>query len=371
MGGSWRIGRLFGIEVRIHWTFLLLVGWILFSRLGAGAGIGAALLTLGFVMAVFGCVLLHECGHALAARRYGIGTRDITLLPIGGLARLDRMPEEPGRELVVAIAGPLVNVAIAIGLAVGLLAARGMGGLIAMGEPDAANPLQGRFLESLLAVNILLVAFNLLPAFPMDGGRVLRAILATRLDHARATRIAASIGQFVAIGFAALGLLGGNPILLFIALFVFLGAAAEARHEDMRWAMRGVPVRSAMLTRFRSLQPGHTMAEAADELIAGSQAEFPVIEHDRLLGVLTRQAIVSAIRHGRGDASVGETMKPVTEGPAPDASLQEVFERLQGDGERVVPVLEHGRVVGLLTTENLAEWLMLSGAQPGSRGNRE
>jgi CBS domain-containing protein len=245
-----------------------------------------------------------------------------------------------------------------------------MGGLLAMGEPDAANPLEGRFLESLLSVNILLVAFNLLPAFPMDGGRVLRAILATRLDHARATRIAASIGQFVAIGFAGLGLLGGNPILLFIALFVFLGASAEARHEEMRWAMRGVPVRSAMLTRFRSLAPTHSMTEAADELIAGSQAEFPVLDHDRLVGVLTRQAIVSAIRHGRGEASVGETMKPVTDAPAPDASLQEVFERLQGDGERVVPVVENGRVVGLLTTENLAEWLMLSGARPAGRGDR-
>jgi Zn-dependent protease/CBS domain-containing protein len=363
MHGSWRIGRLFGIEVRIHWTFLLLVGWVLYSRLGDGATLPAALLTLGFVFAVFGCVVLHECGHALAARRYGIGTKDITLLPIGGLARLDRLQEEPGREFVVAIAGPLVNVGIAAVIALGLWIGPGFGGLNAMAEGSAADPLAGHFIESLLAVNLFLVAFNLLPAFPMDGGRVLRAILAMRLDHVRATRIAASVGRFMAIGFAILGLLAGNPFLLFIALFVFLGATAESRHEELRWAMRGLPVRAAMLTRFRRLRADETIGDAADELIAASQTEFPVLDHDRLVGVLTRDAIVQAIRSGRETSPVREVMQPMTTGPDPDGPLSAVFDRMQTGGERAVPVLSGDEVVGLVTIENLGEWVMLSSAR--------
>jgi len=363
VGGSWRIGRLFGIDVRLHWTFLLLVGWVLFARLGTGAGLVDALRSLGFVFAIFGCIILHECGHALAARRYGIGTRDITILPIGGLARLDRMPEEPMREIVVALAGPLVNVAIALVLGAILLATRGADGILAAESVEGADPLQGNFLPALLAVNVLLVAFNLLPAFPMDGGRVLRGILGVRLDHATATRIAAAVGQVVAVGFAVLGLMIGNPFLLFIALFVFIGASAEARHEEMRYAMRDLPVHVAMVTRFRSLQPDDTIAEAADALIHGTQTEFPVVDGDRLVGVLGRDGIMRAIREGHEDAPVSDSMQALRDGPGPNDRLDRVFQQLQENGHRAAPVLDGGRVVGLVTLENLGEWVMLAGAR--------
>ncbi len=369
MGGSWRIGRLFGIDVRLHWTFLLLVAWVLFARLGADGGIVDALQSLGFVIAIFGCIVLHECGHALAARRYGIGTRDITILPIGGLARLERMPEEPVREIVVAIAGPLVNVGIAIVLGAFLLATRGAGGLLAMEGEDGANPLAGNFLPGLLAVNVLLVAFNLLPAFPMDGGRVLRGILGVRLDHTTATRIAATVGQVVAVGFAILGLMVGNPFLLFIALFVFIGASAEAKHEEMRYAMKDLPVRTAMVTRFRSLRPQETIADAADALIHGTQTEFPVVDGERLVGVLTRDGIMSAIREGREDDPVSGSMRPLERGPTPDDPLERVFQQLQEHGHRAAPVLSDGRVVGLVTLENLGEWVMLAGARRAGHGD--
>ena len=222
MKWSLKLGSFAGIRVYVHWTFALLLGWVLFSHIGQGHNWAEAWGGVGFILALFGCVLLHEFGHALTAKHYDIRTQDITLLPIGGIARLERLPENPHHELWVTLAGPAVNVVIA-GILFAVLT-------LAYPLPDfsQAKFLEGNLLARLMWVNVFLGAFNLLPAFPMDGGRVLRALLSMRLGRVRATRLAASIGQGMAILFGFAGFFG-NPMLIFIAIFVYLGAEAEAR----------------------------------------------------------------------------------------------------------------------------------------------
>src|SRR6266704_802286 len=248
MGWSIPIFRIAGIQLRIHITFLLLIAWLAFGYYAEG-GSAAALGRVLFVLLLFVCVVLHEFGHAIAAKNFGIHTPDITLLPIGGVARLQRMPDEPRQELIIALAGPLVNVVIALTL-FAVVGWRGLAAQATMGGSD--------LLAQLLVINVVLVLFNLLPAFPMDGGRVLRALLATRLSYARATQIAASIGQGCAFVFGFLGLFGPNPFLLFIALFVYIGASQEAALAQMRDVSRRFPVSSAMVREFRSLPESAT-----------------------------------------------------------------------------------------------------------------
>ena len=193
MSWSWRIGRIAGIDVYIHFTFVFLLAWVALAHYMAHNDLAEAMRGLIFIVALFGIVVLHELGHALAARRYGIRTRDITLLPIGGVARLERMPEDPKQELVVALAGPAVNVVMAAAIYVGLMLRQE---LVPLGE---AVRVGGGFVSQLFWVNVSLALFNLLPAFPMDGGRVLRALLGMRLDYVRATQVAARIGQGMAL----------------------------------------------------------------------------------------------------------------------------------------------------------------------------
>jgi Zn-dependent protease len=229
---TWHLGTVAGIAVRMHATFLLLLAFVGWQHWLQDRSVASVIGGVAFILALFTCVVLHEFGHALTARRFGIATRDITLLPIGGVARLERMPDEPLQELWVALAGPAVNVVIAVAL-YGWLAATT--GLVPAEEVDVAR---GPFLERLMFVNMALVGFNLIPAFPMDGGRVLRAALATRLEYTRATQIAANLGQGIAFLFGLLGLTG-NPLLLFIALFVWIGAAEEASVVQMKSALAG------------------------------------------------------------------------------------------------------------------------------------
>ncbi len=334
---SFKLGSVAGIPIQVHWSFLLLVAWVLFASLATGATWPAAVASVGFVLVLFGCVLLHELGHALAAARFGIPTRDITLLPIGGVARLERMPRKPSQELIVALAGPAVNVIIA-GLLFLVLASSGN---IPSSDSLAAG---GTFLQRLMVVNIALVVFNLLPAFPMDGGRVLRAVAGMFTNYTQATRIAAAVGQVFAIGFALLGLI--NPFLFLIAAFVFLGAAAEYRQVAMQERLSGLDVGDGMLRRFRVVPPHAALRELTEQLLDGSQRDYPVIQEGVLVGMLRRPVLLSSLHQTQ--LTVEEAMDKAVEPVEESDPLLKVVEQRASTDVQSVPVVREGALVGLL-----------------------
>jgi Zn-dependent protease/CBS domain-containing protein len=358
MPWSLTLGRIGGTAVRIHVTFLLLLVWIWFAYYQIG-GTEAAWHGTAFVSLLFFCVLLHEFGHVFAARRYGVKTTDVTLWPFGGIASLERMPEKPHEELVVAIAGPLVNVVIAAGLVVFLGATLDAENLTRIQDPTVSMA------AKLAAANVFLVVFNMIPAFPMDGGRVLRALLAIRMGHARATQVAASIGQGFAVAFGILGIFT-NPMLIVIAIFVFLAASGEASHAQLRAVTRGAIVSDAMITQFQSLGTGARVSDAVEALIQTTQKEFPVVDGGgRLRGVLTRDAMIKALKELGPDAPVLDVMDadiPIL--PARtrlDAAVRSLFEQ-QKPAVGVVDSSE--RLIGLVTAENLGEMMMIQSARP-------
>jgi Zn-dependent protease/CBS domain-containing protein len=355
MKWSLKLGKLLGIDVYFHFTFLLLLVFLGFVYWRSTQNVEAALRGVAFIVALFGCVVLHELGHALMARRYGIRTRDITLLPIGGIARLERMPEKPMQEFWVALAGPAVNVIIVAVLLVGLAAADGF---TPVKEISVTG---GSFWQRLMVLNLVLVAFNLLPAFPMDGGRVLRALLAMRLGRRRATAIAANVGQGMAILFGIVGFFY-NPFLIFIGIFVYLGAQAEASMVEMQSALAGLRVRDAMMTRFRTLAAQDTLAKAVEELLAGSQQDFPVLENAQPIGILRRNDLVKALAEGRRDAAVTESMSHDCETVDEATSLKSAVESMRERQCATVPVVAGRRVVGLLTLEHISEIIMVNAA---------
>lgn len=358
MKWSWKIGEFRGIGVYMHATFLILIGFVVLSHWSTGSGVGKTLEGVGFILVLFGCVVLHEFGHALTAARFGIKTRDITLLPIGGLARLERMPDEPLQELWVALAGPAVNVAIAALL------------LVVVQFTNSWAPLEeltissGPFVERLMMVNVILAVFNMLPAFPMDGGRVLRALLATRIEYTRATHIAANIGQGMALGFGFLGFFF-NPFLLFIALFVWIGAAQEASIVQMKSALAGIPVVRAMITDFRALTAREPLARAVEHILAGSQQDFPVTDSGQVVGILTRQDLLVELTRRGQEAPVGEAMRHEFETVDASEMLETAFQRLQSCPCRTAPVIRSGELVGLLTMENVGEFVAIQAAAVG------
>jgi Zn-dependent protease len=364
MKWSWRIGRIAGIDVYMHATFLILLAWVGISHYVAHQDVGHALRGMAFIITLFGVVVLHELGHALAARRYGIRTRDITLLPIGGVARLERIPDKPSQELVVALAGPAVNVVLAAGLYVVIT-------LVDQLESLAQVPeIGGSFLNELLWANVLLAVFNMLPAFPMDGGRVLRALLATRMPHVQATQIASAVGQAMALLFGFLGLLGGQPLLIFVALFVWLAAAQEASMVQMRSALSGIPVHHAMVTDFRTLRPDDPLSTAVAHVLDGFQQDFPVVDGDQVVGVLTRGDIVSGLSQFGQQAPVGQVMQREFAVADAQEMLDTAFARLQACACHTLPVLRNHDLVGLLTSDNLGEYMMIQTALEAARGRR-
>jgi Zn-dependent protease/CBS domain-containing protein len=355
MKWSWKVGRFAGIDVYIHSTFFLLLGFIGVANWLAERNLAGTLEGLGFILALFGCVLLHEFGHALTARRYGIKTRDITLLPIGGVARLERMPEEPKQELTVALAGPAVNVVLA-GVLYLWLASRG-----ALEPITSLSVSQGSFLERVMMVNVTLAAFNLIPAFPMDGGRVARALLAMRLEYTRATQIAAALGQGLALILGFIGLFS-NPFLLFIALFVWIGAAQEASMAQMKSAMGGIPVSRAMVTDFEAIPDAAPLGTAVDVLLRGAQEDFPVTRDGRLVGILERRGLVAGLtQHGR-DVPVAKVMRTDYSTVEAAGMLEAALVTMQTCGCETLPVLRDGRLVGLLTKHNVGEFLAIQSA---------
>lgn len=355
MTWSFPIGRLLGSELRVHVTFFLLIAWVGFSAYGSGGAVGA-LWNILFVLALFACVVAHEYGHALMARRYGIRTPDITLLPIGGLARLERMPKKPGQEIAVALAGPAVNIVICAVLF--LLGARiGTDTLSSVENPNAD------FWGRLALVNLFLAVFNLIPAFPMDGGRVFRALLCLWLDRVMATRVAATAGRVLALGLGFYGLSSGNPVLVLIAVFVFFAAGAESQDVAMRAVSRSLVARDAMITSFETLTPADTLNSAAQAVIRSTQHEFPVVDTSgALLGFVTRSRLFAALA---GEEPRTTPAVSVMDADIPRVALtdglERVLEALHNGAPAVAVCAANGIMLGYITPENIGELMVIQG----------
>jgi Zn-dependent protease len=363
MRWSLTIGRFGGTAVKIHVTFLLLLAWIGFSAWQQG-GPAAARDSLVFIILIFVCVVLHEFGHILVARRYGIQAPEVTLLPIGGVARMQALPEKPSQEFAIAIAGPAVNFVIALVL------------LLLVGQFNAADlqrldDPQVSLVARLADANLFLAIFNLIPAFPMDGGRVLRALLAMELGRARATRIAASVGQAFAFGLGFLGLFG-NPLLIFIAIFVYVAAAGEAQMTAIHESARGLSVGQAMETRFAALPADARLADAVDTLLATAQHEFPVVDaFNKPIGLVTREDIFAALKDQDRDAAVAGFMRAPIETLRAEAPLEATVDQfLQQESPAVCVVDRDGVLVGVLGRQNLAEMMMIKSMRPDWRFER-
>jgi Zn-dependent protease len=355
MKWSTTIGRFAGIDVKVHATFLLILIWVAITHWQAEQSLQAVAAGLLFILALFFCVVLHEYGHALTARRYAVSTKDIILLPIGGIARLARIPDNPRQELWIALAGPAVNVAIAAVLAIWLQVS-------ATWQPvEELTVTGGSFAERLLVVNVFLVVFNLIPAFPMDGGRILRALLGLKLDYVRATQIAASVGQAVALIFGLIGLFA-NPFLVFIAFFVWIGAAQESSLVQMKSALSGIPVRQAMITDFRVLEPTHTLGNAVDLTLASSQKDFPVVARGQVTGILTQGDLLGALDSSGRAGTVQDAMQTTFEIADISEMMEPVFQRLQACACRTLPVVAGGHLAGLVTMDNVGEFLSIRAA---------
>ena len=355
------IARIAGTVVRVHVTFLLFIVWIGGAYWRQG-GREAAYEGVLFLLLLFACVLAHEFGHIFAARRYGIRTPEVTLWPIGGVASLERIPDKPREELVVALAGPAVNVVIAAVLI--LIIGSGLDGA-AMAELE--NPRAG-LLARLAAANIFLVLFNLIPAFPMDGGRVLRAVLAMGRSHVEATRIAARIGQGAAFLFALAGLFT-NPMLIVIGLFIYLAASAEAQHVAFQDGTRSLPVRSVMVTSLEALSPNATLDDAVEMMLRTSQKEVPVVDGSgRPRGLLTRDGLILALRRGGPRTPVLDVMVrdlPMVSDWQPLEPALALLNRTRAPALLVVNGAQ--QLVGLLTPENVGEMMMVRSARPDWR----
>jgi Zn-dependent protease/CBS domain-containing protein len=353
MKWSYRIGRIAGTDIKVHVTFLLVVAlWAVrgYEEGGPSGALAGALALL----ALFACILLHEFGHILMARRFGVRTPDVILLPIGGVARLERIPDEPRQELLIALAGPAVTLAIILILYLTLSVT---GSIVSLGSLSPEGP----FLAQLMAVNIYLLLFNLIPAFPMDGGRVLRAVLASRLGLVRGTRIAASLGQMLAVAGGLYGILGNEPFLILIAFFVFLGANAEASAVETRAAGQGLKVGQMMVTDFRTIPVHATLSQAVDLLLSGEQREFPVVDNlGRTEGMLTRDNLIRGLSQRGADSTVAQAMTADVPVVPPTLGFLEALERLRSSRLPALPVVDGaGALVGLLTQDNITDLLLV------------
>ncbi|HNP94049.1 MAG TPA: site-2 protease family protein [Cyclobacteriaceae bacterium] len=356
------IGSYASIKVFIHWTFWIIIGWIFLMHYNMGHGINEGLWGILFILALFGCVVLHEFGHALTAKRFNIQTRDITIYPIGGIASLESMPEKPKQELAVAFAGPAVNVAIAAILLIYLQYTGKMPDLSALQAGNGeGHMLNLPFGFNLFAANLLLAVFNLIPAFPMDGGRVLRALLAFTMDRSKATRIAATVGQLLAIAFVFFGFFY-NFWLVFIGLFIYLGAGSEAAYESTKTALSGYTVNDALMRQFTRLSPRQTLDSVVRLLLNGQEKEFVVTEDDQVVGILTRTEVIKGLSEQGLSAPVANVMRRDCMLLQPDMPLLEVYQKLLQNNCGVAPVFENERIIGIVDRENIDELLLIETA---------
>jgi Zn-dependent protease/CBS domain-containing protein len=364
----------------MHITFPLVLVWaaVQFGFLSQrGFSISGAAFGVVVTLLLFACVVIHELSHSLTAIRMGFPVREIVLLPLGGVAQIERMPERPGQELLMAIAGPISNVIIAgilivFGLAAGADLGRGMLNVL-------TDPTQLGFRDIvpyLVFTNISLAVFNLIPAFPMDGGRVLRAVLATVVPHARATAIAVFVGQGLAWLLGLAGLLSGNLLWILIAVFIYAGAAQEGRLIRVRDVLQGLRVRHAFSHGGLALAPDEPVSHAADLTFESFQADFPVCagavsseggpvcDSDSLVGLLTYTDIVRALKQRQPETPVGDVMRTSFPTVGLDEELFEVQQQMAQAGLDVLPVIDGGLFLGLLTRRDVNEVYQLLSVSP-------
>lgn len=345
--GALGLIRLFGVPVRFHFTFWLVAVWLIYIGVTAKQSMAGSTL---YVLILFLSVLFHEAGHALAARRFGIKTLEIVMLPLGGLARLERQPA-PSEEFWVALAGPMVNFVIG-GALLGWTYLLG-------GAPMLAHWQQAtdaNLIPRLAVANLILAFFNLLPAFPMDGGRVVRALLAGSRPLDEATRMTARLGTGLAAVIGLYGLISANFLLVFLAFFIYVGATQESMAVSAQVLIRGAQVREAMVTDFRTLNHGDTIRDAANLLLATSQQDFPVLSGEQVVGLLHRTALIRAMAGEGPDGYVAGAMDREYARVTVEQLLAEAAPMVT-DGCALV--FDGDRLAGLLTSENLSEFMIL------------
>jgi Zn-dependent protease/CBS domain-containing protein len=354
MKWSVNIGKILGINFRIHITFFLLLFFIFISVFNQ-RGLHSAVLATLFICAIFVCVLIHEIGHSLIARLFGKEAKSITLLPIGGVATMEEMPEKPAQEIAMSIVGPLINMAIAAVLF--LLVGRWAG----VGAPNMYPDSARAFFAELIGVNIMLAIFNLIPAFPMDGGRVLRGILATRMDYVRATSAAVAVGQGLAMLFILFGIFF-NWWLALIGLFLYIGAGSEKRQVILKSLLHEVPSSEVMVREFRALRPDQLLSEALEQFYHGCQEDFPIIGEQGLEGILTRDRILSSIHEKGLDVLVSEVMDTSFTSVSPQTSLEDVYRALLSKQKTAVAVVDKGNFEGIVCLDGISRYFMVKAA---------
>jgi stage IV sporulation protein FB len=357
MSWSLSLGSIVGVRIRIHLTFLIFLAWIGLAFWHSGGGEAAAR-GIAYILLLFGCVVLHEFGHILTAKRFGAKTVDVILLPIGGLARMQGIPEKPREELLVALAGPFTNLIIA-------------SVLIAFIGPHALSFGLGRsladlsILPSLAVANLFLALFNLVPAFPMDGGRVLRALLTYSVGRDMATTMAARIGHYLAVGLGVFGFLGGLPLLMLVAVFIYFGASAEYNHAQMRSFARGLVVSDVMMDQFSVLPVTKAIGDAVAVLVHSAQHDIPLVDGvGKPVAILTRNEIVQALHQHGQYFPVAEAARTGMTTVLANAALEEALQLMEEGAPAVAVVDVHGRLKGMLTLESLGQWMMLRRMNP-------
>ena len=385
MGTSATLFKVFGIEVRVHWSFVLILAYGAFAySSGARDPLTGALYGVLVILLLFVCVTLHEFGHALVAKYFKVNVPHITLLPIGGVASLERMPDKPLQEFLIAIAGPLVNFIIAGLLFPLILLSRGLQngsfGFNTVGEllAQMQSPGLSNLLIYLVITNLGLGIFNLLPAFPMDGGRVLRALLAMGMSYVDATRIAVFVGRVMAGLFALWGILNGNIFLLLIAFFIYVGGGSEREAVESKAVLRNILAEQALALNAVNLYTSERVDRAVDLIMNSYQTDYPVLDlAGRFVGVLTRARLIYALKEIGPDARIVDVMVKAEEIPvcSPNQDLSVIWEKMVTGGSRVVSIKRNNEFLGLLTLDDISEVFQVYGAklagpgQPPTAGN--
>ncbi len=351
---SLSLGKPFGIKVSVHWTFSLLIAWIVLISVGRGLEFQQILMHIVFVLALFVCVVLHELGHSLAAIRLGGQVDSITLLPIGGMAHLSKMPEKPKDEFLVSAAGPMVNVVIAAILWIYIAIFQ----TVDFEKMEFEAITVHNFPVMLLAANLFIVAFNLIPAFPMDGGRLFRSLLSIRMSRLKATRIAKDIGQIFAIIFIIAGLFF-NPFLVIIGFFILLGAKGEYEMIKYQEILQDYTVNDIVKTEYAELDEEKTLGHAAERLVKISDNGFVIKSGNDFKGILSKNDLINGLNSHGKELKIKDLVRTEPDHVDKDTGLFQVYQDMQRKRKYLLPVFDQGEFKGILDLENLHEFFQI------------